>query len=405
LGEDVTFQTRRDGRLYHVTERRFAIFPQKSGSFTVAPTIFQGQAIESSSRQRSNDPFDRFFQNQRTKRVRVKSEFIHLTVMPEPSDTSGEAWLPAKRLVLMDKWSPESPEFKVGEPITRTLRMEAEGLTAAQLPELTLDNATGIKQYTDQPVVDTVLKGGNLVGIREEKFAIVPTESGELVLPELRLYWWNTEMNRQEVVSIPSKVINVLPGENVTNIQTESSSQSQTVAETGDQESTTSSDILTKETLVTVVEAGYWPFVAAGAIFAWLVTSLGWFVYWRNHRGLTSQSRREQVTNDLISLKEATQKLKQACHNNDASSAREAIQQWIKAAWPDETSLGMTALLKRRHDDRLSEALQKLNQHLYADENSTWQGAEFWATVKPHLIVDSVSTKGVESLPGLYPQP
>lgn len=401
LGEDVTFQTRRDGRLYHVTERRFAIFPQKSGSFTIAPTVFQGQAIDASTRQRTNDPFDRFFQNQRTKRVRIKSDFIHLTVMPEPSAAEGEAWLPAKRLMLMEKWSPESPQFKVGEPVTLTLRMEAEGLTAAQLPELTLDKAAGIKQYTDQPVVETVLKRGNIVGIREEKFAIVPTESGQLVLPEVRLYWWNTEMNQQEMISIPSKVIDVLPGENTA---IETMQKFQKPMEASDHIAAASPDILTKETLITVVEAGYWPFVAAGGIFAWLVTAMGWFVYWRNHRGLTAQSREEQITKDLISLKAATQKLKKACKDNDASRAKEAINQWAKAAWPNEEALGVTALTKRRKDKKLYDILQKLNQHLYAEGNSTWQGAEFWGIVKPHLIVDNDSIKGDESLPGLYPQ-
>ena len=93
------------------------------------------------------------------------------------------------------------------------MRIEAEGLTAAQLPEIKPFPSNGIKQYADQPAVDTVLQSGKLIGVREEKFAIVPTQSGKMILPEVRLYWWDTEMNQQEVIVLPPKVIEVAPGE------------------------------------------------------------------------------------------------------------------------------------------------------------------------------------------------
>lgn len=399
LGEDVTFQTRRDGRLYHVTERRFAIFPQKSGEFTIAPTIFQGQVVENTGRQQSGDPFNRFFQNQRTKRVRAKSDFIHLTIKPEPINVEGEVWLPAKRLVLIETWSPDPPVFKVGEPVTRTLRIEAEGLTAAQLPELKPLNATGVKQYADQPVVETVQQAGNLFGVREEKFAIVPTQSGQLVLPELRFHWWNTEMNQEEVISIPRKIIDVLPSE------IQATQQNPISTQTSNTQIEASTPVFTKETLITVVEAGYWPFVAAAALFAWLLSSIGWWVSYRKNQLSRELSLSGVMSQDSVSLSAAIKQLKQACDKNDAMAAKKAVIAGVRSAWPDEASPSVFTLSAKGKDEKLDFALRSLNQHLYAADKNEWNGAAFFVIVKPHLNSSSSRRKKADNaLPDLYPK-
>jgi len=400
LGEDVTFQTRRDGRLYQVTERRFAIFPQKSGSFNIASTVFQGQVLDNrGARQRSNDPFDRFFQNQRTKRVRVKSEALEVTVNPRPSDSKGDAWLPAKRLILLESWTPETPEFKVGEPVTRTLRMEAHGLTAAQLPELKPFESNGIKQYADQPKVETVLQQGKLIGVREEKFAIVPTQSGKLILPELRLYWWDTEMNQQEVITIPPKVIEVAPA------AVSNTSSTNVTAPQPELSDTPETPIITKEVVKTVVEAGYWPFVAIGAIIVWVLTALGWVIHWRKMRGKSAEVSTQDRELDSISLKSAIKQLKQACDNNNASDARQALVFWAQAAWPDSKSSSLDDISKRLQDSTLNQSLNELNQTLYASEDVPWDGTKFWGIINPRLKISRSNTNNaVKSLPGLYPQ-
>ncbi len=395
LGEDVTFQTRREGRLYHVTERKFAIFPQKSGEFTIAPTIFQGQAVDNTVRQRSNDPFDRFFQNQRTKRVRVKSEAVEVSVDPEPEEAKGDVWLPAKRLTLLESWWPESPEFKVGEPVTRTLRIEAHGLTAAQLPELKSFDTNGIKQYADQPVVETVLQQGELIGVREEKFAIVPTESGKLILPEIRLYWWDTELNRQAYVSIPPKVIEVERGAEV---------RSQGVEPQNDELSQKNAKEEDEQVLKTVLEAGYWPMLAFIAAIGWALTLVGWLFYWRKKRLRPESIIAQEKNQDSVSLGVAKKQLKQACDNNDPAGAKQALLHWANAAWPGVVSPSLSFLLERFREPSLSAPLNALNQALYAEDNTTWDGAAFWLLVKDHLTVAKIKSKKTEKLPGLYPQ-
>ena len=402
LGEDVTFQTRRNGRLYQVTERRFAIFPQKSGEFVIAPTVFQGQALEKNNRQRINDPFDRFFQSQRAKHVRIKSEAVEVVVNPQPDDIDATTWLPAKRLILTESWSPETPQFKVGEPVTRTLRIEAEGLTAAQLPELKSYEVVGIKQYADQPTVNTVLQRGKLFGIREEKFAIVPTQSGNLVLPELRLQWWNTEMNRAEVIVIPPKIIDVAASA-VT--ATTPPIDERTAVPIEDEMSAEDALLIGKEMVKTVVEAGYWPQVAIVAIVAWLLTSLGWLLYWRKNRVKFNRLSSAQKDAIQVSLKAASKQLKNACASNDAAKAKQALLYWASAAWPESASPSLSFLSEKLESTDFNQIIAELNQVLYASENASWDGQKFWRVASPYLTKPRrKSNKAINTLPGLYPQ-
>ena len=50
LGEDVTFDTIRHGHPYHVTERKYAIIPQKRGTLKIPNTVFTGQAVDTQRR-------------------------------------------------------------------------------------------------------------------------------------------------------------------------------------------------------------------------------------------------------------------------------------------------------------------------------------------------------------------
>ena len=403
FGEDVTFQTRRNGRLYQVTERKFAIFPQKSGTLNIPPVVFQGQIPDTRSgqQQQTNDPFNRFFQTQRMKRIRIQSEAVDVEIKPEPAATSAKHWLPAKAFELTEAWSPDPPVFKVGEPITRTLRMEATGLTGAQLPELKLFNSTGIKQYNDQPVVETKWINNSLHGIRVEKFAIVPTESGKLVLPEIRLYWWDTEFEREKSISIPPKVINVAPADNVSPVP-----QTQQSAPAISDESVNNMTDTAKEVVKIVVDAGQWPLIALALGLGWLLTIIGMIVLWQRQKNLMpGVASTNLYTVDQASIAQAKSQLKSACNANDAAAANQALLAWASAMWSEDPPRSLSLIAKKMHDSTLTQQFRELNHRLYSKEDRAWDGNAFWNDVSVRLKkTRETKNKKVESLPDLYPQ-
>ena len=403
MGEDVTYQTTRNNRRYQVTERRFAVFPQKSGPLAIPPTVFEGQVFAPRQQQpgRANDPFDRFFQSQqRMKRVKVKSDAIALDVLPQPDGFSGENWLPAKRLILSESWSVEPPEFKVGEPITRTLTIQAVGQTGAQLPEFKEFPANGIKQYIDQPKVETGLSEGSLVGIREEKFAIIPTQSGRLILPEIRLYWWDTVLDKEQVVTIAPKVIDVAPGAANANGQSSASTPSAEVDSTGQSIENVDSGFNAEIT----EQAGYWPLVALALGLGWLLTAIAW-VYHVKHRKPGAEDDNNYHNINELSLNAAKNQIKIACSNNDPDQAKQALLAWGNAAWPDNKARSLMSVGERLQDMTALQAVISLDEVLYSNVGSAWNGEKFWSDVGQKLKKPrNTGPVRLKSLPGLYPE-
>ncbi len=84
-------------------------------------------------------------------------------------------------------------------------------LLASQLPDFQFKEQAHFHIYPDQPHTNNQATENGMQSQKVEKLAIVPTEPGDIVLPELTLHWWNTEQNTLETITLPSKTLTVLP--------------------------------------------------------------------------------------------------------------------------------------------------------------------------------------------------
>ena len=201
LGEDVSYQTLRGDRRYNVIERRYAIFPERSGPLDIPALRFRGRVADDSAGSRFSSAFSR------GRAVALRSQEITVDVRPRPSDYPGRYWLPARELTLTDSWADATPTLRVGEPATRTLTVEAQGLTETQLPEALLSDIEGMRGYPDQPVTSTRTEGVWKYAYREEKRALVPQQSGPVTVPPIELHWWDTESDELRIARIPARLV------------------------------------------------------------------------------------------------------------------------------------------------------------------------------------------------------
>ena len=98
------YNSRRAGVDYRVIERQYAVFPEQSGSFTIAPIEF-ACVIE------RIDPVTNL---RKHFRERYSSNSVQIEVKPIPRSYSGSTWLPAQDLQLTDSWKGRVPDFEVG---------------------------------------------------------------------------------------------------------------------------------------------------------------------------------------------------------------------------------------------------------------------------------------------------
>lgn len=199
LGQDLQYQKTLAERRYTVVERRYALLPEASGPLEIPGPNFRGRALRTGGYGSLMSP---------NSIVQARGNQLSLEVRARPAGAR-EPWLPAQSLQLADESGALATELKVGEPLTLTLRLSAQGLAAEQLPELQLPAIDGAEVYPDQEASQTRDDGQWLRGERVRKFAIVPTRPGPLQIPEVAIEWWNLALDRAERATLPARQLTV----------------------------------------------------------------------------------------------------------------------------------------------------------------------------------------------------
>jgi BatD DUF11 like domain len=351
LGDDSRFNTQVNGLDYSVTERKYAIFPQKSGKLTIKPLTLTAEIIT------NNRPnFNGFFNSQATKTKRIESKAITLEVKPAPTSFTGKHWLSAQQLVFKQDWSGDIKQLKIGEPLTRTLTLLAKGATVSQLPELntTLSNDQ-LKAYPDQPVLQEQKKTDGVIAFREEKIALILSKAGDYQLPAIQIPWFNTDSQKMEMAEIPETTLTAVAGVPA-------------IVNTPQLTSVNTQAITTTAPINTVPETNYWIWLSLCLAIAWLITVIVF---------LRARTKSDLLIKDVdvnTDISDAIKALKKACTQNDATAAKNALIVWGNLTF-DQSTLGGIADFC---DARLRDELLHLNHSLYGKANSEWQGKKLF---------------------------
>jgi len=389
LGDDREYETWRNGVRYAVIERSYAVFPQQSGKLSIKPVIFEGQIVD-----RGRSMFDPFAQASRIKRL--KSESVELDVKAVPQNVQGIHWLPARELSLAEEW-PESAEFKTGEPVTRTITLRAKGLTAAQLPELISEAPDGIKSYPDQPSLNDDKRINEIIGTRQEKTAMIPTQQGAFILPAIEISWWNTLKDRQEVARIPQRTINVVAADpSRTTASTATNALQQ--ADIDARNSNTGREVIPAAAQINPSVSGVWFWVSALLAAGWLSTSIWFFMMHRSAR--KNVSAKKARTENLSRLKQG---LSKACMSGAAADAGVILLNWAKYHWQSDPPQNLGEIAKRC-GGYFAEEIDSLNKALYSHNAGQWQGKGLWQAFEQYIASSKPGEiQSSEILAPLYP--
>ena len=366
LGDMRTYEKDINGVRHGVIEMRYAIYPQHSGLLLIAPQTFSATLVDTQPSQ------DATAQGPKPgKLLRVNSAEIALTVKPKPLTYPADApWLPARSLSLSESWNPEPEHIQVGDSLTRSLTLKAEGLASSQLPALPGTEANGLRRYPDQPVLSNQSGERGLIGSREEREALVPSRSGSIELPTVDVVWWNTFEDHLEHTSLPARTLQVA---NNPSLQVDTPA------------GTLQSAIVDSDTL--------WWWKLSTLILA-CTTLLGFGLWWRArwqpavHRAAQTGPSPRTLLDDI----------KRACQANDPQATRQALDAWARQQ--PETLADMAARFVP-----LSDALDGLNGALYSETGQHWQGEDLWRAIRTIPAAERVQDPvGDSGLPPLYPK-
>lgn len=202
IGSPNQYEKLIDGVRYGVYEKRYVIFPQRSGPLEIPDILFRGEVTDGSS--------NFVFRNLNTRRVTAFIDGMTVDVKQRPAAAGNSpVWLPVSGLTLEDSWAPDTEELQIGDSVVRTITMVAEGLDGAVLPPFGTTDLDGANTYPDPAEIDRTFVSGEIVGTRVETMTIVPTIDGNLQIPEIAIPWWNIDTDQLQVTTIPAKTLTI----------------------------------------------------------------------------------------------------------------------------------------------------------------------------------------------------
>ncbi|WP_104423918.1 BatD family protein [Methylobacter tundripaludum] len=379
LGDDTNYNTQIDGVNYLVTERKYAIFPQKSGSVTIKPLVLTAEVVA-----HSRPNFNGFFNSQTTRTKKILSKAVTLDVKPAPAAFTGRHWLSAEQLVLKEEWSGDNQQMRVGEPLTRTLTLLAKGATVGQLPEI---NAVKIddrlKTYPDQPVLQEQKKPEGLIAFREEKIAIIPSKAGFYKLPAIEIPWFNSQSQKMEVAKIPEASITVMEAAGTQPAPFVPAAPAVQQPQQAEEAAPVTNP---------PQQQNVWLWVSVFLAIGWLAT----LVYFLAKR--PAKKPVVEKTEPEIRLADSVKKLKKACMDNNAAAAKDALLAWGR----QKSGAASLSAIAELSDARLRDEILLLNQVLYGKTAEPWQGKKLFQAFVENKAREKIAATKDDKLEPLY---
>jgi hypothetical protein len=388
LGQDSRYGAQIGNRSYNVVERHYALTPENNGTLTVPPVVFRGHAMDANG--------GGFFFNQ-GRAIGAQSPAITLNVRPRPAASGSDMWLPARSMSLTANGIDAATKAQVGEPLTLTLRLEAQGLGFEQLPKLELPKMAGADIYPDKPVTQDKDDGQWLYGVRERKFAIVPNRPGPLTLPPISVAWWDTAHDRAETAQLPSLTLDVQPATAGATSPPPAISQNAPVAKVAE---TSGSIGVPAPVGADTTELRLWRSLAFIALVLWAATLIAWIAW------MLAQRRKQPPASARAApdTTPARRAFADACKRDDLPAAARALLAWARQTRPELRNLG--ELRQAVSDSAQAAAIAGLERARFGTNSGGEVSAAELARRFAHgpaLATNSGPDVPATSLPELYP--
>lgn len=381
IGSPNQYEKLIDGERYGVYEKRYVIFPQRSGPLEVPDILFRGEVTDGSS--------NFVFRNLNTRRVTAFIEGITIDVLERPVAIQGnDFWLPVSNLALEESWSTDINNLKVGDSVVRTVTMTADGLDGAVLPPFGPEEIEGLNLYPDPAEIERTFVEGAIVGTRIETTSIVPIASGNVLIPEISIPWWNINTNQQEVTIIPTTrlVIATITGE-IPAEQTVASSEN--LEELLSQLPIVDQDMIDEQAEAEFIEVkASWLNYTIATAFIIVMFSIYKLVIADNKREINEYLQRLKTQlaanyNPNNNERVAYKQLVGACGSNDLTTIRKTLITWCDHHIDSRYVISMEDILQQSESPALHEHVRNIQTALFQINDNQASSSTFDAK---HLL-------------------
>ena len=213
----------------------------------------------------------------------------------------------------------------------------------------------------------------------------------------MRLNWWDTVHGIQHVVTLPARILDILPaagGIAAATLPPASALPSNPP------------DLAAQTDAPLQLQVNHnakpmpWIWLSVALALLWLGTVFGWWYTRRRAQPSRPEKIREPSSAAAPNATGTFKAFRSACLNNNPQAARKNLLAWAATAWPANPPSGLNELSRRLGGAELIEALRQLDRACYADD--TWHGP-FLAKLLPAPPKLASPVENRQVLPALYP--
>ncbi len=374
LGDDIQYLRKKDGRQYKVFERRYVLFPEQPGTIIISPVRFDARLENSSSL------FAYPFSSGGAMKS-VRSTSLRLEVQPPVQPDAG-LWLPADKVRLQASWAGANHKVKVGDPVTLTLNLEAEGQLSARLPEPELEHTQGIRMYPDQAARTDRPGNNGITGSLEKRIALIFNSPGTYTLPEISVPWWNVQTGAPEVARLENLSVTVMPSqedviqpltpEEKTNIKVTVPDATASTDKVARREPGRSAPLVEQAALV------LWQGLTAFFAFCWLVTTLLWLFFGlrsKQKNTLSSSTELKPAVTQKDVFNKTEQQLRQACLSHESDKAIQALHRLLPGNTGHQVSIDLQHAMDELYRSRYAPSAEETVE---GGSVTPWNGEALW---------------------------
>lgn len=368
-----SFQRVDNGVARQIVRLSYAVSADNSGTLTVPVMTYTG--VRGGSRSVFGP---------RGEQVIARTRQVNINV--EPAQTkAGAQWLPANSVTLKREWLGDLNDVAVGEPITRSITIKAEGQRSAALPPIKYAQNQQIKVYSDQPQLREEKSASGITAYRTESQAIVPNQAGELVLPPVSIDWWDVNTRQWRTATLASETLSVKEASNELQLNQPMPTQA------SDSDGVPLLDAQTQNS------KWVWATLLLAAIC--IVQAILLIYMWLRPKSQKSVSARAQTE------KSAWTKLKKTISAGSTKQIREALENWLWQLSPSARNTSLHEFAIRNNAIALGAQIKRLDAELYGNDDNFCSASLLKALEKfrSDWFANSHSSPESSSLRPLYP--
>ncbi|TPW10232.1 MAG: BatD, partial [bacterium] len=204
-----TFTEVIEGRRYHVTEIRTALFATSAGKYTIGPAILEC-VVPEVQRVVDNDPFSMFGRSMfGSQKVTLRTKEIAVIVKPLPDGAPPEFAGAVGDFSLST--AVDKSMAAQGDPVTLTVTVNGSG-NIRTVPDPLLPTMPEFKAYDSSSSSDINTTGETVRGSRTSQIVLVPLKAGATAIPPITLAWFDPKTATYKTDRTRPMPLTITPG-------------------------------------------------------------------------------------------------------------------------------------------------------------------------------------------------